>query len=149
MTGLRTRRILDTVAPLALVTALLGWSVAGAGEGSPALEQPGWLPLWEVTDGNDTVHLLGSIHLLRREVYPLDPTIYEVFDSADVVVFELDMAELAEGGPAMMERGMYPSGRTLADDLPPELAAELERRAEEVSLPAMMVRGMKPWFAGM
>src|SRR5690606_12295241 len=85
----------------------------------------------------------------RREVYPLDPTIYEVFDSADVVVFELDMAELAEGGPAMMERGMYPSGRTLADDLPPELAAELERRAEEVSLPAMMVRGMKPWFAGM
>ncbi len=145
MRHLRSRRILGAVAPLALATVLLGW---GARDGSSP-EQPGWLPLWEVTDGSSTVHLLGSIHLLRPDVYPLDPTIYEVFDSADVVAFELDAAELAQAATAMMARGMYQSGRTIADDLPADLLGELERRGQELSLPPAMVRGMKPWFAAM
>lgn len=145
MQQLRSRRLFGAVAPLALATVLLGWGARGGS----APEQPGWLPLWEVTDGSSTVHLLGSIHLLRPDVYPLDPTIYEVFDSADVVAFELDIAELAQAGPAMMERGTYQSGRTLADDLPADLAGELERRAAELSLPAAVVRTMKPWFAAM
>ena len=55
MRHLRSRRILGAVAPLALATVLLGW---GARDGSSP-EQPGWLPLWEVTDGSSTV-LLGA-----------------------------------------------------------------------------------------
>jgi len=141
----RSLRILAAAAPLALATVLLGW---GAREASSPGQQ-GWLPLWEVSGGNGTVHLLGSIHLLRPDVYPLDPTIYEVFDSADVVVFELDAAELAKAAPAMMARGTYGSGRTIADDLPADLVSELERRGQELSFPPAMLRGMKPWFAAM
>ncbi|HEX7090870.1 MAG TPA: TraB/GumN family protein [Longimicrobiales bacterium] len=141
----RSQRILATVAPLALAAVLLGW---GARDGSSP-EQPGWLPLWEVTGGSGTVHLLGSIHLLRPDIYPLDPTIYEVFDSADVVAFELDASELAQAAAAMMARGRYQSGRTIADDLPADLVGELERRGQELSLPSGVVRGMKPWLAAM
>lgn len=141
----RSRRLFGAVAPLALATVLLGW---GARDGrSP--EQPGWLPLWEVTGGSSTVHLLGSIHLLRPDVYPLDPTIYEVFDSADVVAFELDAAEVAQASAAMMARGTYQSDRTIADDLPADLVGELEQRGQELSLPPEVVRRMKPWFAAM
>jgi len=141
----RNERILAAAAPLALAVALLGW---GAREDGLSAQQ-GLLPLWEVTDGAGTVHLLGSIHLLRPDVYPLDPTIDEVFDSADVVVFELEPAELAKAAQAMVARGVYPPGRTIADDLPAELVAELERRGQELALPTVTIRSMKPWFAAM
>jgi len=141
----RSRPILGAIAPLALATALLGCGAGGAS--SP--EQEGLLPLWEVTDGTNTVHLLGSIHLLRPDVYPLDPTIYEVFDSADIVVFELDIADMARAAAVMMAQGMYQSGRTIADDLPADLVGELDRRGQELSLPPGMLRSMKPWLAAM
>ena len=137
--------MMSAIAQLALAAALLGCGAVG---GSSS-EQEGLLPLWEVTDGSNTVHLLGSIHLLRPEVYPLDPTIYEVFDSADVVVFELDLAEMGNAAAVMMTQGMYASGRTIADDLPADLVDELERRGQELSLPHGMLRSMKPWFAAM
>ncbi|HEY8469634.1 MAG TPA: TraB/GumN family protein [Longimicrobiales bacterium] len=141
----RSRPILGAIAPLTLAAALLGCGVGGAS--SP--EQEGLLPLWEVTDGTNTVHLLGSIHLLRPDVYPLDPTIYEVFDSAEIVAFELDIAEMASAAAVMMAQGMYRSGRTIADDLPADLVGELERRGQELSLPPAMLRSMKPWLAAM
>lgn len=147
------RQYRGAVAPSALVATLaLMATLAGCGAppgGSPVPEPSGTLPLWEVSAGGDTIHLLGSIHLLRPEAYPLDPAIYEAFDGAEVVAFEIDLSEMAESGPLMMTRGMLPDGRTIADVLPGDLAAELERRAAALALPAVMVKGMKPWFAAM
>src|SRR5690606_30079998 len=86
------------------------------------------LPLWEVRSGGNTVYLLGSIHILKKDAYPLDPAIYEAFDAAKTVVFEIDLSELMQANVEMMTRGMLPRGRTLADVLPADLYAELERK---------------------
>jgi uncharacterized protein len=109
----------------------------------------GYLPLWEITQGSGTVHLLGSVHLLRPEVYPLDSAIYEAFDAADVVVFELDFAEMAAAAPMLIQRGMFDDGRTLRDVLPEATLADLERRVERLGLPMAMVERMKPWMVAM
>jgi len=107
------------------------------------------LPLWEVRSGGNTVYLLGSIHILKKDAYPLDPAIYEAFDAAKTVVFEIDLSELMQANVEMMTRGMLPRGRTLADVLPADLYAELERKTAGMPIPFDAFKGMKPWMAAM
>lgn len=120
--------------------------------GGPASAQtPGGtgLPLWQVTHEESTVYLLGSIHLLRPEVYPLDDRFYEALEASDVVAFELDMEALAAAGPAMMAQGSFDDGRTLGDVVPDELMEQVQERARQMSLPPAMMDGMKPWMVAM
>lgn len=105
------------------------------------------LPMWEVTGGERPLYVLGSIHLLRPEVYPLDDALYEAFDAASVVAFELDLGDMMRAAPMMMQRGMLRDGRTLRDVIGEKLYAELERRVEPLPVQAEMFSGMKPWFA--
>jgi uncharacterized protein len=107
------------------------------------------LPLWELSGPVGTVYLLGSIHLLRPDVYPLDETLYTAFDQADMVVFELDFGEMAAAAPMMMEVGIYDDGRTLAQDLPADVYAELAAAFDRIGLPEQVYGSMKPWLASM
>jgi len=154
--SISVRRIL---APLLLLgVALLGPACAPA---APPAEAPATaaaaapdgeardLPLWELTHEGRTLYLLGSVHLLRPEVYPLDPAIYEAFDAAEVVAFELDFDEMMAAAPLMIQLGTYQDGRTLRDVLPPDLYAELHEQMTEVGMPMQAVDPMKPWMAAL
>lgn len=135
---------------ICLLTALL--MMAGVGTLAPASAQAPdrtGLPLWEVTHQGSTVYLMGSIHLLRPQVYPLDRALYEAFDRAEVVAFELDLSELVAAAPLMMARGSFQDGRSLADVVPEEMAAEVMERAQGMGLPPAVMDGMKPWMAAM
>ncbi len=44
--------------------------------------------LWEVSSESNTVYILGSIHLARKDIYPLDPVIEDSFAKADYLVIE-------------------------------------------------------------
>lgn len=49
--------------------------------------------LWEIESPNNTVYLLGSIHLLRETDYPLSQPIQAAFDDAENLVFEVNIAD--------------------------------------------------------
>lgn len=114
-----------------------------------AQEHEEGLPLWEVSQEEATVYLMGSVHMLRPEIYPLPDPLVEAFERADRVVFELDFAELDAAGPEMLTRGSYDDGRTLADDLPEDLHAEVQVQLREHGLPPTAFAGMKPWLAAL
>jgi uncharacterized protein len=150
----RFRFAAGLTAPAGLVAALLVGTAAcapGVPADDPAIADAArpHLPLWALTHDGSTVYLLGSVHLLRPEVYPLDPAIYDAFDAAGIVAFELDFAELTAAIPVMMQRGMYGPGRSLGDDLPADLHAELGARAGELGLPMEVVDRMRPWLVAM
>jgi uncharacterized protein len=133
-----------------ILAALLLFGSFATPRSAPAQAGPdGGLPLWGVSHDRGTLYLLGSVHLLRPEVYPLDALIYQVFDEADLVVYELDHAELMAAAPAMLQFGMYGDGRTLDDVLPASLVDELVSRAGALGLPPQVIRPMKPWMAAM
>lgn len=111
---------------------------------APATEPA--LPLWEVTDGAGTVYLLGSIHMLRPETYPLDDAIYEAFDESALVAFEVHMDSIQAAAPQMLARGVYQDGRTLAEVLPPDLYADLEAQVQGLGVPLQAMSSMKPWM---
>ena len=75
------------------------------------------------------MYLAGSIHLLSNEYYPLAPAFDEAFQNSDLLVEELDMAELLapDAQMQMLTRGMMPSGKTLDSEVPysQEFALEL------------------------
>jgi uncharacterized protein YbaP (TraB family) len=47
--------------------------------------------LWKIEGTKKPVYLLGSIHVLRRQNYPLERPIEDAFDEAKVVAFEVDL----------------------------------------------------------
>jgi len=47
--------------------------------------------LWKIDDAKKPVYLLGSIHVLRRQNYPLERPIEDAFDTAKIVAFEVDL----------------------------------------------------------
>ncbi|MEE4661597.1 MAG: TraB/GumN family protein [Halieaceae bacterium] len=104
------------------------------------------LLFWEVALPDATVYLLGSMHLASADVYPLRPEIMQAWERADSLVVELDITgpRALEIQVAMLERGRYPAGRTLQDDLSPETWRRLSDRLEANGLPAPMMQALKP-----
>jgi len=47
--------------------------------------------LWKVRSGPVTVYLLGSLHFLKKENYPLNLKIEEAFEEADTLVVEANI----------------------------------------------------------
>jgi uncharacterized protein len=139
---LRSRVVL--IPALILHLLLAGGAVAQA----PGATEPS-LPLWQVSHAGNTVYLMGSVHLLTADAYPLDAALYEAFDASEVVVLELDPDEMMASASMMMMRGMYSDGRTLRDDLPPASFQEVARRTEELGIPGVALQMMKPWLVAL
>ena len=105
--------------------------------------------LWSVTDSKGSVvHLLGSIHVLTPDFYPLSPELEKAFDASKVLVEELDLDEM--NNPAVLvpvlAKAMFTDGRTLQQAVAPDTYAEVKRRAEKSGLPMVALDRMKPWM---
>jgi uncharacterized protein YbaP (TraB family) len=86
--------------------------------------------LWKIEDAKKTVYLLGSIHVLRRQNYPLERPIEDAFDEAKVVAFEVDLSAPA---PAPAE--------------PPPAAASPAPRAKRAAAPPRRPNALKAQVA--
>ena len=71
-----------------LILAMLVLAFAGtAAESHP-------LPMWQLNGASNRIYLLGSVHLLREQDYPIPSTIYTAYGDADTLIMELDMDDL-------------------------------------------------------
>lgn len=121
-------------------------------EGAVAVSPPDTtpLPVWRLSHDDGTVHLLGSIHVLHPEAYPLHEDINEAFDRSEIVAFELDFAEdLDLMVPLMRELGTFADGRTLQDVLPPALHSGAIDALTSMGVPGGAAQAMKPWVAAL
>src|SRR5262252_6168347 len=50
--------------------------------------------LWKLQGQRNSVFLLGSVHFLQKQQYPLAPVIDTAFSNALLVAFETDLAEM-------------------------------------------------------
>jgi hypothetical protein len=108
--------------------------------------------LWKVRGSGDTeVYLLGSIHMLTKELYPLAPEIEDAWQRSDVLAVEADVRNPDEAavGRIMMAKGVYGPGGSLKQDLGEELYAEVISEFESYGLPEEQIRMFKPWVAAL
>jgi uncharacterized protein YbaP (TraB family) len=104
--------------------------------------------IWKATGPKGgTVYLAGSVHLLSSEYYPLAPAFDEAFAASDLLVEEVDMAEmLAPSAQAMLlRRGMMPAGQTLESALSADTMAVVRNKVTELGLPLQPLQLFKPW----
>src|SRR5213594_3007221 len=128
---MRTPR-LSLLPLLALLPALLQ-PVEAQQQRATAIRQP----LWKIEGKSATVYLLGSVHFLKKENYPLAAPIGAAFDRAKVVVFETDLAALekTELQMKLLSKSTLPTGETLRNQLSPKLYEQLAAQLKESGLP--------------
>ena len=105
--------------------------------------------MWKVKNGEATVYLLGSIHALKGDAYPLPPAIEEAFDESEVAVFEIDLDDMTKAAIKMMSAGSFEQGRTLEEAVGPETWSEFETHVAGLGFNASLYQGMKPWMAAL
>jgi uncharacterized protein YbaP (TraB family) len=107
--------------------------------------------LWKVSKGASSVHVLGSIHYLRNENYPLKKAILEAFEASHRLVLEIDLN--ATSGEAaqrlMLEKALFRDGTSLPQNIGAETYQLAAQRATQLGIDMRVFNPMKPWFAAM
>lgn len=52
--------------------------------------------LWKVSSDVNTVYILGSVHIARADLYPLDEVIEDAYDRSKNLVVEIDDSKMTE-----------------------------------------------------
>jgi len=106
---------------------------------------------WKVTGKGGVVYLVGSVHLLSKEFYPLNPAIEAAYKDADLLVEEVDMAEMLDPTAQMgfLTRGMLPSATPLDKVISASTYALVAKRAADLGLPAEPFKLLKPWLVAL
>src|SRR5215203_7487799 len=105
--------------------------------------------LWKIEgEGGAIAYLLGSLHVLTPEWYPLSGAINQAFADSKTLVEEVDLDETND--PMLMmaalSKAMLTDGKTLDRIVAPDVYAEVKRRAEQSGLPMLAIQRMKPWL---
>ncbi len=104
--------------------------------------------IWKVERAGRTGWLVGSLHMLTPDAYPLPNSMTTAFDSADTLMEEADPDELTSPAfaAAIVTRAMYLDGQTLEDHVSPETFRLVAERGAAAGLPLEVLRRMKPWM---
>ena len=107
--------------------------------------------LWRVHSGSHAVTLLGSIHVLKKENYPLKKSIEEAFDGAQKLVLEIDLQATGaqKSQQVIMEKAANRDGSTLEQHVSPETYALAEQKARELGIDMRQLSPFKPWFVAL
>ena len=106
---------------------------------------------WKVTGKSGVVYLIGSVHLLSNDFYPLQPALDAAYKDSDLLVEEVDMAELTDptGQLALLGKAMLPSATPLDKVISAQTYALLAKRAETLGLPLEPFKMLKPWMVAL
>jgi uncharacterized protein YbaP (TraB family) len=105
--------------------------------------------LWMAEGASNTVYLLGSVHLLRKEDHPLPSVIDTAYDDAESLFMELDMDDLDPlATQAIINRlGMLDDDQSLRDVMGEELYDDALLAADALDIPLEMLSQTEPWYA--
>jgi uncharacterized protein YbaP (TraB family) len=109
------------------------------------------LPLWEIGGTQNRIRLLGSIHFLRPQDFPLPKTIMDAYREADVLVMELDMSNLDpfEVQKTLQLLSIDSRGRNLETLMGTRAYREAQKLAAEIDVDLGAFRPYEPWFAAL
>jgi hypothetical protein len=146
-----TAGIARTACALVLALLLVAAAALRADAQGRTNASPGKTCLWAVGSGAHRVFLLGSVHFLRQDAYPLPAAMEAAYAVSRVVVFETDIAKMMDPSvlTRMLELGMYPPGQSLFDTLGTDTRQRLERKLRDTGLPAEAMAGFKPWVVAL
>lgn len=102
---------------------------------------------WKVEQKGPTVYILGSVHLLKKEQFSMNPTIEKAFEESDTLVVEAQIKDIPLAHAEMLkEKGLYAENDQLKNHVSQETYALAVKEGTRVGLPVELVDKQKPWF---
>ena len=104
--------------------------------------------LWQVHSEKSPVYILGSVHFLKKDNYPLNESIETVFANARNLVLEVDLrsADAASIQRLTLEKGINRDGISLQQSVSPDTYILVEKRAKELGIDIRALGPLKPWL---
>lgn len=104
--------------------------------------------LWQVQSSTSKVYLLGSIHLAKPDMYPLDEKIENAYKNSDILVVEVNTNKYNDHvlQQKFLGKGIYSSGQSLKSNLSARTYDLLEEKLNELRINIEQVNHLKPWF---
>jgi hypothetical protein len=135
--------------PLSLrARAVLILTAAAVAAASAAPAATGRSFIWKASRQQGVIYLVGSVHMLTADYYPLSPALESAFKVSDLLVEEADLGQMLSPATqlTMLSRGMLPPGQTLQNVLSPAAFTTVTARVSDLGLPPEMLTRFKPWL---
>ena len=103
--------------------------------------------IWKVSGRQGAIYLVGSVHMLTKDYYPLNPALDKAFKDSDLLVEEADLGEMLAPTSqlALLQTGMLPSDQSLDKVLSQSTYEQVSKRMNDLGLPIEPLRQFKPW----
>ncbi len=107
--------------------------------------------IWQVSNGQNTVYLGGTFHMLKPSDYPLPKEFEEVYKKVNWLVFEtdIDQLETPEFQQKFIKAMSLPSGQILVDQLTPQAYSGLISYAAKNDIDTGRLQHFKPQMIGL
>lgn len=101
--------------------------------------------LWVVKSGENTVYMLGSIHLASKDIYPFSEKMLDAYRSSNALAVEVNLFN-QEGIAKYSELGVYSDGTTLKDHVTEETYKKTIAFAATLGYSEQIISMCKPWY---
>ncbi|MEW6068742.1 MAG: TraB/GumN family protein [Nitrospirota bacterium] len=103
--------------------------------------------LWKVQSKTSTVYVLGSIHFLKKDIYPLDKKIENAFDRSNILVVEANINDMNQINVEKLMGGiLYPDNDTLENHVSRETYELIKKEMGRFRIPPELINKQKPWI---
>jgi uncharacterized protein len=104
--------------------------------------------LWKASGRQNVVYLVGSVHMLTKDYYPLSPALDAAFKDSSLLVEEVDFAEMLspESQMKLLMRGMLPENQSLEKVLSANTFNVVSQRLSDLGMPIEPLQRFKPWL---
>lgn len=104
--------------------------------------------LWRVSKGHDSLYLVGSLHALNPDDYPLPEAMEDAFRHSSGLVEEINLTtvDTASMQQEALRMGAYPRGQSLRKDLPPDVYAKVTEGAQKLGIDMQRLDMLRPWL---
>jgi uncharacterized protein len=103
---------------------------------------------WKASGKGGVIYLIGSIHVMSESFYPLNPALEAAFTDSDLLVEEVDLAEMLDPTAqlSILSRGMLPSSQSLDKVISPSTMALVQKAVGDLGAAAGPLMRFKPWM---
>jgi uncharacterized protein len=107
--------------------------------------------LWRIRSGQNSIYIVGSIHFLQKENYPLKKDIEQAFDQSKKLVLEIDLqtTDRQKTEAITMQKAVNLDGTTLEQNVSPETYRLAEQKARELGIDLRPLNPLKTWFVAL
>lgn len=103
--------------------------------------------LWKAQSNTANVYLLGSIHVMKKDIYPLDSKIEDAFKRSNTLVVEANISDMGKiDMQKLLTNAFYSGNDTLERHVSRETYELIRKETERLGLPIQMINKQKPWI---